>query len=143
MSTIHGNSEFGPAAARRQPYSPLEAYWNAFREWRKRERLRAALDDLSDRELMDNRADFRYPIARQPTAGRLDVDHDVILLGVEAVIDPADFRTDAGVPELSQPRELIAADNVAFGLDFHEGDGAVLLQHEIRESVAHLAEVLA
>ena len=53
MSTIHGNSEFGIATARRQPYSPLEAYWNAFREWRKRERLRAALDDLSDRELMD------------------------------------------------------------------------------------------
>jgi uncharacterized protein YjiS (DUF1127 family) len=53
MSTIHGTSEFGPATARRQHYSPLEAYWNAFREWRKRERLRAALDDLSDRDLKD------------------------------------------------------------------------------------------
>ena len=90
-----------------------------------------------------NRADFRYPIARSPAAGRLDVDHDVILLGVEAVIDPADFRTDAGFAELSQPRELIAADDVAFGLYLHEGDGPVFLQHEIRESVAHVAEVLA
>jgi len=53
MSTIHGTTEFGPATARRQHYSPLEAYWNAFREWRKRERLRATLDDLSDRELKD------------------------------------------------------------------------------------------
>ena len=53
MSTIHGTTELGPATARRQVYSPLEAYWNAFQEWRKRQRLRATLCDLSDRELMD------------------------------------------------------------------------------------------
>ena len=52
MSTIHVPTELGPATARRQVYSPLEAYWNAFREWRKRQRL-ANLCDLSDRELMD------------------------------------------------------------------------------------------
>ena len=67
-----------------------------------------------------NRADFRYPIPRRPTGGRLHVDHDIILLGVEAVIDPADFRTDAGVPKLFQPRELIASDNVALGFNLHE-----------------------
>jgi uncharacterized protein YjiS (DUF1127 family) len=53
MSTIHGTTELGPATARRQVYSPLEAYWNAFQEWRKRQRLLADLCDLSDRELMD------------------------------------------------------------------------------------------
>ncbi len=53
MSTIHGTTELGPASAKRQVYSPLEAYWNAFQEWRKRQRLRATLCDLSDRELMD------------------------------------------------------------------------------------------
>ena len=53
MSTIHGTTELGPATARRQVYSPLEAYWNAFQEWRKRQRLLANLCDLSDRELMD------------------------------------------------------------------------------------------
>ena len=53
MSTIHGTTELGPASARRQVYSPLETYWNAFQEWRKRQRLRATLCDLSDRELMD------------------------------------------------------------------------------------------
>jgi uncharacterized protein YjiS (DUF1127 family) len=53
MSTIHGTTEFGPATARRQYYSPLEAYWDAFREWRKREKLRSKLDGLSDRELLD------------------------------------------------------------------------------------------
>ena len=53
MSTIHGTTELGPATARRQVYSPLETYWNAFQEWRKRQRLRANLCDLSDRELMD------------------------------------------------------------------------------------------
>ncbi|MBW7965343.1 MULTISPECIES: DUF1127 domain-containing protein [unclassified Bradyrhizobium] len=31
----------------------LERYWEAFQEGRERERLRAALSDLSDRELMD------------------------------------------------------------------------------------------
>ena len=53
MSTIHGATEFGPATARRQYYSPLEAYWDAFREWRKRERLRTQLHRLTDGELMD------------------------------------------------------------------------------------------
>ena len=53
MSTIHGTTELGPATARRRVYSPLEAYWNAFQEWRKRQRLLANLSDLSDRELMD------------------------------------------------------------------------------------------
>ena len=53
MSTIHGTTELGPVTAKRQVYSPLETYWNAFQEWRKRERLRADLCDLSDRELMD------------------------------------------------------------------------------------------
>jgi len=53
MSTIHGTTELGPASAKRQVYSPLETYWNAFQEWRKRQRLRATLCDLNDRELQD------------------------------------------------------------------------------------------
>ena len=53
MSTIHGTTEFGPATARRQYYSPLEAYWHAFCERRKRERLRALLYRLTDSELID------------------------------------------------------------------------------------------
>jgi uncharacterized protein YjiS (DUF1127 family) len=52
MSTIRETTELGPVTARRQVYSPLETYWNAFQEWRKRQRL-ANLCDLSDRELMD------------------------------------------------------------------------------------------
>jgi uncharacterized protein YjiS (DUF1127 family) len=53
MSTIRETTELGPVTARRQVYSPLETYWNAFQEWRKRWRLLANLCDLSDRELMD------------------------------------------------------------------------------------------
>ena len=53
MSTIRGTTELGPETARRQVYSPLEAYWKAFQEWRKRRRLLANLWGLSDRELMD------------------------------------------------------------------------------------------
>ncbi|WP_249135396.1 DUF1127 domain-containing protein [Bradyrhizobium sp. AUGA SZCCT0222] len=47
MSTIRETTELGPVTAR-----PLETYWNAFQEWRKRQRL-ANLCDLSNRELMD------------------------------------------------------------------------------------------
>ena len=53
MSTIHGTAELGPATAKRQVYSPLEAYWNAFQEWRKRDRLRTQLCHLTDAELAD------------------------------------------------------------------------------------------
>ena len=53
MSTIHATTEFGRATARRQYYSPLEAYWDAFREWREREKLRTQLCRLTDGELMD------------------------------------------------------------------------------------------
>jgi uncharacterized protein YjiS (DUF1127 family) len=53
MSTIHGTTELRQVTARRQVFSPLEIYWAAFQEWRKRTMLRADLIDLSDRELMD------------------------------------------------------------------------------------------
>jgi uncharacterized protein YjiS (DUF1127 family) len=53
MSTIQAPTELGPATAKRQVYSPLEAYWNAFQEWRKREKLRTELCRLTDSELMD------------------------------------------------------------------------------------------
>jgi uncharacterized protein YjiS (DUF1127 family) len=52
MSMIRGTTELGPVAARRQAYSPLQAYWNAFQE-RRRRRFLTNLCDLSDRELMD------------------------------------------------------------------------------------------
>jgi uncharacterized protein YjiS (DUF1127 family) len=53
MSTIHGITDLGPATAKRQVYSPLEAYWTAFQQWRKRDRLRTQLYRLTDSELMD------------------------------------------------------------------------------------------
>ena len=53
------------------------------------------VDDLMVANLY--RANFRYSIARRPCTRRLDVYHDVILLGANAVSDPADLRTDAGV----------------------------------------------
>ena len=53
MSTIRETTELGAVTARRQVYSPLETYWNAFQQWRKRDRLRTELYGLNDRELMD------------------------------------------------------------------------------------------
>lgn len=68
MSTIHGTTEFGPATARRQYYSPLDACWDAFREWRKRERLRTQLCRLTDGELMDigiTRGEINYVVSNR------------------------------------------------------------------------------
>jgi uncharacterized protein YjiS (DUF1127 family) len=68
MSTILGTARLGPATAKRQVYSPLETYWNAFQEWRKRTRLQADLIDLSDRELMDigiSRGEIDYVVSHR------------------------------------------------------------------------------
>jgi uncharacterized protein YjiS (DUF1127 family) len=53
MSTMHGITELRPTTAKRRGYSPFETYWNAFQEWRKRERLRTELCRLTDSELLD------------------------------------------------------------------------------------------
>jgi len=68
MSTINGTTELGPATAKRQYYSPLEAYWDIFWEWRKRERLRTELRRLTDDELMDigiARGEIDYVVSNQ------------------------------------------------------------------------------
>jgi uncharacterized protein YjiS (DUF1127 family) len=52
-----------PVASTRSVSSLLQRYWRAFRKRRQRERLRANLHDLSDRELMDiglTRSDIDY-----------------------------------------------------------------------------------
>jgi uncharacterized protein YjiS (DUF1127 family) len=53
MSSISRTTELGPATARRQVYSPLEVYWDAFLEWRRRQKLRSQYYRLSDSELID------------------------------------------------------------------------------------------
>ena len=73
MSTIHGTTGLGPATAKRQVYSPLETYWNAFQEWRNCQRLRATLSDLSDTELMDigtTRGEIDYVASHRSTDPR-------------------------------------------------------------------------
>lgn len=68
MSTIHGSIELGPTTARRTYYSPLEAYWDAFCEWRKRERLRTQLCQLTDGELIDigiTRGEIDYVVSNR------------------------------------------------------------------------------
>jgi uncharacterized protein YjiS (DUF1127 family) len=53
MSTIQETTELRSATAKGPIYSPLEAYWNAFQEWRKRGKLRTELCRLTDSELED------------------------------------------------------------------------------------------
>lgn len=64
MSTIQKITKLQhPATTNGQVYSPLEAYWKAFRAWRKRRRLQTELCRLTDSELMDigiTRSEFDY-----------------------------------------------------------------------------------
>ena len=97
MSTIHGTAGLGPATAKRQVYSPLETYWNAFQEWRKREKLRTQLCRLTDSELADigiTRGEIDY------VASHRGIDPRGIRSGewlrylptVDGQIGPTDFR---------------------------------------------------
>ncbi|MGV7214103.1 DUF1127 domain-containing protein [Bradyrhizobium sp. UFLA05-112] len=51
--TLSEKDGAGAAAATGRVLSLLKRYWRAFQEQRQRESLRASLQDLSDRELMD------------------------------------------------------------------------------------------
>ena len=54
MGATYGVAGLGQtAASTRRVSSFFKRYWGAFQERRKRQRLRATLCDLSDRELMD------------------------------------------------------------------------------------------
>ena len=53
MSTTHGATGLGQTALTWWASSFFKRYWGVFQERRKRQRLRATLCDLSDRELMD------------------------------------------------------------------------------------------
>jgi uncharacterized protein YjiS (DUF1127 family) len=80
MSTIHGTTELGPVTARRQVYSPLEIYWNAFLEWRRRRRLPTDLCELSDRELTDigiTRSEIDYLASHRGCDPRGVLDSDI------------------------------------------------------------------
>ncbi len=69
MSTAHDAAELGQTtASTRRISSFLKRYWGAFQERRKRQRLRATLYDLSDRELMDigtTRGEIDYVVSNR------------------------------------------------------------------------------
>jgi uncharacterized protein YjiS (DUF1127 family) len=74
MSTTYGATGLGQtAASTRRVSSAFKNFWGAFQERRKRQRLRATLCDLSDRELMDigttrgeRRLEPLYRLTRHP-----------------------------------------------------------------------------
>ena len=69
MSTTYGATGLGQtAASTRRLSSFFRGYWRAFQERRERRRLRAALCDLSDRELMDigtTRGEIDYVVSNR------------------------------------------------------------------------------
>lgn len=74
MSTTHGIAELEPATAKRQVYSPLEAYWDRFLEWRKLNRRRAELSRLTDSELADigiTRGEIEHVVSRRTIDPRI------------------------------------------------------------------------
>jgi uncharacterized protein YjiS (DUF1127 family) len=71
MSTIQGSTELVSATAKRQVYSPLEAYWNTFQAWRRREKLRTDLSRMTDFELADigiTRGEIDYVASNRATS---------------------------------------------------------------------------
>lgn len=97
MNTIHRITELGRATAGRPVYSPLEAYWNAFQEWRKRRRLLVNLYDLSDRELTDigiARGEINYVVSHRgcDPRGTLSGEWLRYLPTVDGQLGPTDFR---------------------------------------------------
>ena len=69
MSITYGAAGSGRTATRARHVSSIfKRYWHAFQQWRSRERLRADLCNLSDRELMDigtTRGEIDYVAANQ------------------------------------------------------------------------------
>jgi uncharacterized protein YjiS (DUF1127 family) len=69
MSTTYSTSWLERASASsRYACSLIGKYWDAFQERRDRQKLRAALSDLSDRELMDigtTRGEIDYVVSNR------------------------------------------------------------------------------
>ncbi|MBR0717758.1 DUF1127 domain-containing protein [Bradyrhizobium liaoningense] len=72
MSTTYSPTPLGQTSAPRIP-SAVKSFWSAFQEWRKWERVRANLCDLSDRELLDigiGRGEIDYVASNRDTDPR-------------------------------------------------------------------------
>jgi uncharacterized protein YjiS (DUF1127 family) len=69
MNTLLSAAGLRPAAASTQGFiRPIRGLWAAIQEWRKFERLRTRLHDLSDRELIDigiSRGEIDYVAANR------------------------------------------------------------------------------
>ena len=68
MNTLLSAAGLKPAASRQGFIRPIRGLWAAIQEWRKFERLRTRLYDLSDRELIDigiSRGEIDYVAANR------------------------------------------------------------------------------
>jgi len=68
MSATYGATGLGQTAPTRRVSSFFKKYWDAFQERRDRQKLRCALSDLSDRELMDigtTRGEIDYVVSNR------------------------------------------------------------------------------
>jgi len=74
MSTIYRTTGLAQTTvSQRRDSSAFKNFWGAFQEWRKWERLRGDLSNLSDRELMDigiTRGEIDYVASNRDTDPR-------------------------------------------------------------------------
>ncbi|MEK9281973.1 MULTISPECIES: DUF1127 domain-containing protein [unclassified Bradyrhizobium] len=98
MSTTHGTKWLErTSVSTRQVSSFIWKYWDAFQERRERQRLRASLSDLSDRELMDigtTRSEIDYVASHRGLDPRGIRSGEWLryLPTVDGQIGPTDFR---------------------------------------------------
>ena len=82
MNTTHGTTRLErTSVSTRHVFSFIWKYWDAFQERRERQKLRATLSDLSDRELMDI------------GTARGEIDYIASHRGIDRGIDPRGMRS--------------------------------------------------
>ena len=98
MSTTHGTTWLErTSVSTRHVSSFIGKYWDAFREHHERQKLRAAMSDLSDRELMDigtTRGEIDYVASHRgiDPRGIRSGEWPRYLPTVDGQIGPTDFR---------------------------------------------------
>ena len=83
-----------------------------------------AVDDL-------DRTDLGHAMVVTASAGCLDVDDDIRLLGIDDPLHAHHVGTKSGLAQLPQSEQLVAAQLVAFGLDFDEAQPGVVDDHHV------------
>ena len=93
-----------------------------------------AIDDLAVSDL--HSADLGHAMLLTAPAGRLDINDDVRLVGVE---DPAyadDVCAEPGITQLLLTQQLVGSKLIALGFDLDEAHTVIVNNHQVRIAIA-------